>query len=100
MEAEEAEDAFYSALGAGDPDAVRARVQMVRERDIFGVGIIEIQSELAARIAEKLAMPPVFLGHGYTIMDTRPGALNYWRPLYGGNPPRPLAQLRAFEESL
>lgn len=49
---------------------------------------------------ERVLNPPVILPPGYCIMDTRPGALNVFRPLYGGNPPRPLATLAAFELTL
>ena len=47
---------------------------------------IREDQELAAA-----ADPPIILPRGYCIMDTRPGALNVWRRLYDGNPPRPLA---------
>jgi hypothetical protein len=48
-------------------------------------------------MVEALIHPPVIMPRGYFIMDTRPGALNFFRRLYDGNPPRPLARLAAFE---
>ena len=48
----------------------------------------------------RIMNPPIVLGRGYFIMDLRPGAINFHRRLYDGNPPRPLKALAAFERSL
>jgi hypothetical protein len=73
--AEDAEDDFFTALGAGDPLACK----------------------LFNEMAEKLMRPVHVLSHGYLIPDTRPGGTNAWRPL--GLKERPLARLAAFEVS-
>lgn len=61
-----------------------------------------VLDEIAKEALHRALNPAIPLPLGYCIMDTRPGAVNHWRRLYGpdGNVPRPLAQLRAAEESL
>ncbi len=56
--------------------------------------------EREARLIHYYADHPVITPPGYMITDTRPGGVNYWRRLWNGNPPRPLAQLAAFEAAL
>lgn len=59
-----------------------------------------ILDEVAKEALRRLLNPAIALPLGYVILDTRPGGMSYWRRLYGGNPPRPLAQLRVAEEAL
>ena len=56
--------------------------------------------ELEARLIHYYADHPVMLPAGDIIIDTWPSGVNYWRRLWNGNPPRPLAQLAAFEATL
>lgn len=61
----------------------------------YGEGLTE---HLLREATLRIMFPAITLGPGYFILDTRPGAINVWRPL--GDKSRPLAQLVAFEESL
>lgn len=47
---------------------------------------------------ESLLRPPLILPHGYVCIDTKPGAVNHWRPL--GVASRPLKWLAAAEKDL
>lgn len=59
-----------------------------------------ILDEIAKEALRRALNPLVTLPLGYCIVDMRSGGMNYWRRLYGGNPPRPLAKLRAAEEAI